>query len=60
MIMCGPQDKTTPLFLSSMGGHADVVQALMEAGAEVDVECGNPAVMEVRIAWIGIHILPLA
>ncbi len=50
--MCAPQDKTTPLFISAMGGYADVMQALIEAGAEVDVECGDPAVTEVRIAWI--------
>jgi hypothetical protein len=42
------QDKTTPLFISAMGGHTDDVQALIEAGAEVDVECGNPALTEVR------------
>ncbi len=42
-----PQDKTTPLFISAIGGHTDVVQALIEASAEVDVECGDPAVTEV-------------
>ena len=51
--MCAPQDKTTPLFISAIGGsaiggHADVVQALIEAGADVDVECGDPVVTEVR------------
>ncbi len=50
--MYSPQDKTTPLFMSAMGGYADVMQALIEAGAEVEVECGDPAVTEVRIAWI--------
>ncbi len=43
-----PQDKNTPLFISALGGHADVVRALIEAGAEVDVECGDSAVTEVR------------
>ncbi len=43
-----PQDKTTPLFIATISGHVGVVRALIEAGAEVDVECGDAAVTEVR------------
>ncbi len=56
--MC--QDKTTPLFISAIGGHVDVVQALIEAGAEVDVECGDSAVTEVGSAEIGYVSCPNA
>jgi hypothetical protein len=53
MITCAPQDKTTPLFISAMNGHADVVRALIEAGAEVDFECGDSAKTEVLIFGMG-------
>ena len=39
-----PQDKTTPLFIAASGGHADAARARIEAGAEVDVACGDSAV----------------
>ncbi len=45
-----PQDKTTPLFIAAFGGHAGVARALIEAGAEVDAECGDSAVTKVWIA----------
>jgi hypothetical protein len=48
-----PQDKTTPLFIAASGGHADAARALIEAGAEVDVACGDSAVTEVRLAESG-------
>jgi hypothetical protein len=50
--VCASQDKTTPLFISAIGGHVDVVRALIEAGAELDVECGDSAVTEVQIAGV--------
>lgn len=42
------QDKITPLYVAAQGQHLAVVQALIEAGAEVDVECGDAALTEVR------------
>ena len=39
------QDKTTPLFMAAQSQHTGVVLALIEAKAEVDIECrpGNAA-----------------
>ncbi len=39
--MCAVQDTTTPLFVAAVGGHADAVRVLIEAGAEVNVKCGD-------------------
>ena len=33
------QDKITPLYVATQGQHLAVVQALIEAKAEVDIEC---------------------
>jgi hypothetical protein len=46
-VASAPQDKTTPLFIAAQGRHAGVVRALVEAGATVDVECGDAALTEV-------------
>jgi hypothetical protein len=39
--ICALQDNTTPLFAAANGGYAGVVRTVIEAGAEVDVKCGD-------------------
>ncbi len=52
MIVRPSQDKTTPLFIAAFGGHAGAARGMIEAGAEVDAECGDSAATGVRIAEI--------
>ena len=41
--MCALQGTSTPLFVAAVCGYAGPMRALIEAGAEIDVKCGDAA-----------------